>query len=94
MLAACQTATTSNNATVKVTPKQTAPQTPADGIKRVTIDEARAAVAKGTAVIIDARSASDYKSSHIAGSINIPLEETEKRMGEIPRDKMAIFYCS
>jgi 3-mercaptopyruvate sulfurtransferase SseA len=67
---------------------------PADGVKRVTTVEVRDAVANGTAVVFDVRSAVAYQQSHIKGSINVPVEQVEARVKDFPRDKMIITYCS
>ena len=102
-LAACQNAgadkpvSAPNNptSTAATTPAaQQTPAEPADGVKRMPIDEARAAVEKGTAVIIDVRDANSYQSSHIKGSINIPYAEIADRIKELPKDKTAVLYCS
>ena len=88
----------SSSATQETGKKQTPAAPPAaqngDDIKRMSIEDTRAAVAKGTAVIIDVRSATDYKANHIKGSTNIPYAEIADRMSELPKDKTAVLYCS
>ncbi|MEK7812900.1 MAG: rhodanese-like domain-containing protein [Candidatus Desantisbacteria bacterium] len=44
-------------------------------------------------IILDVRTREEYVSGHIYGSVSIPLEELEKRTGEIDRDRMIIVYC-
>ena len=93
---ACQssettTTTTSNTA---VAPKVQSPGMAADGVKRISVEDAQAALTKGTAVIVDVRDAASYKSSHIAGSLNIPAAEILTRIKELPTDKQTILYCS
>lgn len=46
-------------------------------------------------VLIDVRSADEYRSSHIPGAISIPAERIASDRGRLPRDKAAnlIFYC-
>ena len=65
-----------------------------DGIKRVTKDELRDELAKGTAIVVDVRPAQSYQQAHIKGAIHIPLEQVGARSGELPRDKMIVTYCS
>jgi len=65
-----------------------------DGVRRVTPAQAHEAFDNGVAVIIDMRGEEQYKSEHIKGSINIPLGQLDARMGELPRNKMIITYCS
>jgi hypothetical protein len=45
-----------------------------------------------TPVMIDVRSAEEYQEAHIKGAISIPLDEFERRIGEIPRDRPLVFY--
>jgi 3-mercaptopyruvate sulfurtransferase SseA len=91
--ASSQTTTTTNAAKQMPTPAVAKP-TPGDGARRVTVAEAREAVDKGTAVIVDVRSIEQYKANHIKGSLHIPEAEVAARSGELPRDKMIITYCS
>ena len=67
---------------------------PADGVKRVTTVELRDALDKGTALVVDVRPAQNYATRHIKGSVSIPLEQVPTRLGELPRDKMIVTYCS
>ena len=85
-----------NSATAAPTPKRNPAEhiAPADGVKRVTTIETRDAVANGTALIVDVRPAQSYQQSHIKGSVSIPLEQVATRLGELPRDKMIVTYCS
>ncbi len=67
---------------------------PSDGVKRVTTVELRDALEKGTAIVVDVRGDSVYKQNHIKGSISIPENQIAARLGELPRDKMIVTYCS
>jgi rhodanese-related sulfurtransferase len=42
--------------------------------------------------ILDTRSASAYRSGHIPGAINIPLDELEGRMNDLPAGRQVITY--
>jgi hypothetical protein len=76
-------------------PEVRTPQTtPADGVRRITTVELRDALEKGQALVVDVRPADSYKQRHIKGSINIPLEQVAARVGELPRDKIIVTYCS
>jgi rhodanese-related sulfurtransferase len=44
-------------------------------------------------VIIDVRTPGEYQEGHIPGVANIPLDQLEKRIGEIPRDKKVVLIC-
>ncbi len=68
------------------------PGVPAVEVPRIEVKPAREALAAGSAVMVDARSAEQYAQSHIAGAISIPLTETAERATELPKDKDIIFY--
>jgi rhodanese-related sulfurtransferase len=65
-----------------------------DGVRRITPLEARAAVEKGKAIIIDVRGEESWKAGHVKGARLIPLNDIGVRTAELPRDKMIITYCS
>jgi hypothetical protein len=73
------------------TPKM---QTPEDGVRRITPVEARAALDKGKAIIIDVRGDASYNAGHVKGALSISVNDIGARAGELPRDKMIITYCS
>lgn len=52
------------------------------------IDEGRAPLP------IDLRPAADYRSGRLPAARSIPLDEMERRLGEIPRDRLVILYCA
>ena len=54
--------------------------------------EAHALVAHG-AVLLDVRTAEEYAEKHVDGAVNIPVNELEKRLGELPRDRQIVVYC-
>ena len=45
-----------------------------------------------TPLMIDVRSAEEFKEAHIKGSISIPLGDFARRIGEIPRDRPLVLY--
>ncbi|WP_101876276.1 rhodanese-like domain-containing protein [Lachnoclostridium edouardi] len=44
--------------------------------------------------VIDLRNRESYMQGHFYGAINIPFEELEERIKELPINKILIFYCS
>ena len=68
--------------------------TPGDGVRRITTAELHDALEKGTAVVVDVRSAETYKQAHIKGALSIPEPEIVSRKDELPRDKTIVLYCS
>jgi 3-mercaptopyruvate sulfurtransferase SseA len=100
MLAACNSKDMKGNAVSSGSPPATTPvsssaqNVPSDGVRRITTVELRAALDKGTALVVDTRPLESYKQNHIKGSISIPLDQVADRIGELPRDKMIVTYCS
>ncbi|MEO6391650.1 MAG: rhodanese-like domain-containing protein [Pyrinomonadaceae bacterium] len=94
LCAACNTSATSSN-TNSPPAVNGSPLTPAaDGVPRISVADAKLAVDKGEAVIVDARPADAYRQEHIKGSINIPSNEAAARIAELPKGKLLIAYCS
>ena len=49
---------------------------------------------KSGAQIIDVRTQGEFKSGHIKGSVNIPLQDLNNRMSKIKKDKPVITCCA
>jgi len=82
-----------------LTPQAAAPATPPaastqDTAPRIPAAEARQALAKGEAVLVDVRPKAAYDASHAAGAISLPLSDLGSRAGELPKDKLVITYCT
>ena len=71
------------------------PQTE-DAVPRVTVEQAKAAVDSGAAVIVDVRSQQAYEASHIAGALFIPLEDFENNITnlDLSKEQWIITYCT
>jgi 3-mercaptopyruvate sulfurtransferase SseA len=71
------------------------PQTEAE-VPRVTVEEAKSALDKGEAVLVDVRSAKTYAEGHAAGAVSIPLVEFENNIANLSLDKdqWIITYCT
>ena len=54
--------------------------------------EAHRLVVSG-ALLLDVRSAEEFASGHAAGAQNIPVDELESRMSELPRGHTVVTYC-
>lgn len=68
--------------------------TPDDGIRRVSIEELQAALAKNEAVVVDVRGSVEYKLGHIKGARSIPLGLVREQAKELPKDKLIVAYCA
>ncbi len=76
---------------------QAVQQPPADPLAaapRITAEEAKQAIAKGEAVLVDVRGKESYDLEHAKGAISLPLADLPSRMGELPKDKKVITYCT
>jgi 3-mercaptopyruvate sulfurtransferase SseA len=43
-------------------------------------------------LLVDVRTADEFRDAHIVGAVNVPLEEIERRRGEIPRQGLVVLY--
>lgn len=68
--------------------------TPADGVRRVTVDELKEMLANNQAVVIDVRNQASYDAGHVKGSRLIPEAEVKNHSDELPKDKLIVTYCS
>ena len=44
-------------------------------------------------LVIDVRPASEYRTAHIPYAVSVPLDQLERRLSELPRDREIIAYC-
>lgn len=63
-------------------------------VRRISGEEARQAVAKGEAVLVDVRAKEAYEAGHAKGAISLPGSDLSSRAGELPKDKLIITYCT
>jgi hydroxyacylglutathione hydrolase len=64
-----------------------------DTIHRITATEFERQYKAGKPVVFDVRKASEYDSEHIIGAINIPLNQINSHLAEIPKEKPFVLYC-
>jgi 3-mercaptopyruvate sulfurtransferase SseA len=63
-------------------------------VQRATLEEAKAAFDKGSAVFLDVRDAGSYAASHIPGAVLMPVSELPNRYGELNPKAWIIPYCT
>lgn len=61
-------------------------------VKRVSLENAKAAYELGSAVFIDIRTAEEYSESHIPGALSMPLAELPERISELDHQAWIITY--
>lgn len=44
--------------------------------------------------VVDARDAAQFDKGHIPGAVNIEWRQAVARRGEIPKDRMVVYYCN
>lgn len=64
-------------------------------MKNISYDQAINILQNHKVILLDVQLESDYNKKHIAGSINIPVEEINKKVTGIIKDKnqTIIIYC-
>ena len=65
-------------------------------VPRISVEDARAALDRGAAVIVDVRDPAAFDSQHIAGALSIPLGTIEQNPSGVPLEKeqWIITYCT
>jgi rhodanese-related sulfurtransferase/predicted transcriptional regulator len=62
-------------------------------VERVGREELVDRLRQGDAVLVDVRPPEEFAAGHIEGAHSIPLDELERRLGELPPDLEVIAYC-
>ncbi len=97
LLAGCKATDTAGNlnaAAPAVNPSAPQAANPADDAPRITVAELKQKLDAGQAVVYDTRARTAYDQEHIKGALSMPTGEVAGRAGELPRDKLIVFYCT
>jgi DNA-binding transcriptional ArsR family regulator len=62
-------------------------------VDRVGREELRERLRRGDAVLVDVRPHQEFEAGHIEGARSIPLDDLDRRLGELPPDLEVIAYC-
>lgn len=62
------------------------------GSARIDGPTARAKVEDG-ALLLDVRTPGEFQAGHVNGALNIPVDELERRIGELKADRAVVVYC-
>lgn len=61
----------------------------------ITSREAKALLEKNRNIyLLDVRTPQEYKQAKLAGSVLIPIDEFERRVKEVPRNRPVLVYCA
>lgn len=61
---------------------------------RIGAAELAALIASGEAILVDVRSAAEWRSGHAQGAIHIPYSELFERSVELPHEALIALYCT
>jgi rhodanese-related sulfurtransferase len=63
--------------------------------KNIVSTEARDLLTKNSTVfLLDVRTPDEYRQARLRGAVLIPINELEKRIAEIPKNKPVLVYCA
>ncbi len=63
------------------------------GFDPVTKEELFRRMRDGEAIAIDVRPSEEYEAGHLLGAVSFPLEELERKLDCLPKDKEIVAYC-
>jgi 3-mercaptopyruvate sulfurtransferase SseA len=88
--------TSTSTAAPTFTPPPARPPATEAEVPRVSLEDAKAALDSGTAVVVDVRSPAAFEMSHVAGARSIPLADIEADPTGLKLDKgqWIITYCT
>jgi len=49
---------------------------------------------KADVLVVDVRTPDQFAAGHIAGAINVPEADVEKRLADLPKGKRIVLYCA
>ncbi len=64
-----------------------------DALEPIPADELLARARDGLVTVIDVRPPQEYAQGHVVGALNVPLDQLESRLGELPEDREVVAYC-
>jgi rhodanese-related sulfurtransferase/predicted transcriptional regulator len=64
-----------------------------ESVEVIGADELRSRIENGDVVLVDVRPSAEYEAGHIEGARNIPIDDLEGRLAELPDDQDLVAYC-
>lgn len=62
--------------------------------RNIASTQAKALLDKGSVFLLDVRTPQEFQQAHLNGAVLIPIDQIERRLKEIPRDKSILVYCA
>lgn len=64
-----------------------------DALEPVAREELLARLQAGLVTVLDVRPEDEFAQGHVAGALNIPIDELERRLAELPVGREVVAYC-
>ena len=64
-----------------------------DHVEAITGDELRERMQEASITVLDVRPAQEFAAGHLPGALNIPLEDLQRRLAELPATAEIAAYC-
>jgi rhodanese-related sulfurtransferase/DNA-binding transcriptional ArsR family regulator len=64
-----------------------------DALEPVPAEDLLARVRDGLVTVLDVRPPEEYAQGHVAGAINLPLDQLQERLKDLPHDREVVAYC-
>lgn len=64
-----------------------------DALEPVPAEELLDRARKGLVTVLDVRPPEEFAAGHLPGAINIPINQLDKRLAELPKRKEVVAYC-
>ena len=64
-----------------------------DELEPVLASELLERASNGLVTVLDVRPPEEFAAGHVQGAVNIPIQQLEKRLAELPKRKEVIAYC-
>ena len=64
-----------------------------DGLEGVDAEDLLERARAGEVLVLDVRPAEEYRAGHVPGAVSMPIEELERRLSGLPRDREIVAYC-
>ena len=64
-----------------------------DKLEPVSREELLGRLQDGSVTLLDVRPGDEFALGHLPGALNVPLDELERRLSELPKDQEVIAYC-
>lgn len=63
------------------------------GLEVVSRDDLLERLAAGDVVLLDVRPEPEYAAGHVAGAVNVPVDQLAQRLAQLPPGKQVVAYC-